>query len=166
VFCNSTCNLVFKLQWPFATHCIFTPMNVIRQVAWIARNATHHTCDHTWMQLIAKLLQLCCNNYFQLFYNSPMTTTTISCSCHFSSINQILTHGTMRWWMFLWNINIHHPLWLFILYGLTLWHVAKSRVATWHINWILETNIYKYLGRSIHSHKYYIINYQNNCFDN
>ncbi len=42
VFCNSACNSIFELQWPFAIHYIFTPMNVNEQVAWVARDGTHH----------------------------------------------------------------------------------------------------------------------------
>jgi hypothetical protein len=51
------------------------------------------------------------------------------------------------------NIDIHHPLWLFILDRLGLWHMAQSKLITWHINWILETNIYLHLGRLVHSHR-------------
>jgi hypothetical protein len=51
VFCNWACNLIFELQWPFVAHYIFTPMNVIAQVAWVVKNATHYILDHTLMQL-------------------------------------------------------------------------------------------------------------------
>jgi hypothetical protein len=42
MFCNWACNLIFELQWLFVTHCIFIPLSVIKQVAWIAKDATHH----------------------------------------------------------------------------------------------------------------------------
>ncbi len=63
--------------------------------------------------------------HFQLLCNSPMTIIIMSCWHHFSSIHQHLTHGTMKknLWFF-WNIDIHCPLWLFVLDGLGLWHVA------------------------------------------
>jgi hypothetical protein len=150
VFCNWAYNLVFELQWPFATHFIFTPMNVIGQVAWITRNTTRFIYNLT-------LMQLSCNSItttFQLLCNSLMTTTIMSYWCHFSSIHQNLTQSIMKFLGdFFWNIDIHCPLLLFILNYLKLWHVAQSKVAMWHINWILETNIYKYLGRLGHSHK-------------
>jgi hypothetical protein len=47
VFCNWACNLVFESQWPFVTHYIFTPINVIGQVAQVAKDAIHYTYDHT-----------------------------------------------------------------------------------------------------------------------
>ncbi len=52
--------------------------------------------DFTLVELIATI-------YFQLLCNSLMTTTIMACWCHFSSIHQNLTHGTMRifGWMFL-----------------------------------------------------------------
>jgi hypothetical protein len=85
--------------------------------------------------------------WFQLLSISPMTTIIMSCWHHFSSIHQILTHGTMKiFHNFFWNINIHCPLWLFILYGFGLGHLAQSKVITWHINWILETKkLYIYI---------------------
>jgi len=42
MFCNWACNSVFELQLLFTTYCIFIPMNVIKQVAWIAKDATYH----------------------------------------------------------------------------------------------------------------------------
>jgi len=71
---------------------------------------------------------------FQLLCNSLMTTIIMSCWHHYSSIHQNLTCGTMRTFCdFFWNIDIRCPLWLFIFYGLGLWHVAQSKVATCHI---------------------------------
>jgi len=49
--------------------------------------------DHTLMQLSQQL-------FFNYYANSPVTTTIMSCSHHFSSIHQNLTHNTMR--IFLW----------------------------------------------------------------
>jgi hypothetical protein len=42
MFCNCACNSIFELQWLFATHYIFIPMNVIKKITWIAKDATHH----------------------------------------------------------------------------------------------------------------------------
>jgi hypothetical protein len=108
------------------------------------------------MQLITTQLQLCCNNSFsitiQLPYDYIHNVMLTSLFIHPSKFN--MWHYEDFLWFF-WNIDIHCPLWLFVLDGLGLWHVAQSKVATWHINWILETNIYIYihLGRLVHSHR-------------
>jgi hypothetical protein len=86
-------------------------------------------------------LQFSCNLVttipFQLLCNSPMNIIIMSCWHHFSSIHQILTHDIIKiFWWFFWNIDIHSPLWLFILYGLRLWHVAQSKVAMWYNKYI------------------------------
>ncbi len=86
--------------WPFAT-CIFTPMNAIGQIAWVARNATPLISNHDLVQLVATQLQFY-HNYFSTTMQLLMTTTIMSWWCHFTSIHQNLTHGTMRsfWWFF------------------------------------------------------------------
>jgi len=106
------------------------------------------------MQLITTQLKLCRNNSFSTTMQLP----------HEYNHNVMLTSYFIRpskfnmWhyedflWFF-WNIDIHCPLWLFILDGLGLWHVAQSKVAIWHINWVLETYIYMYLGTLVHSHR-------------
>jgi hypothetical protein len=38
------------------------------------------------------------------------------------------------------KIDLDHPLWTFMLDGPKLWHVAQSKFATWHINYILGKN--------------------------
>jgi hypothetical protein len=38
-------------------------INVIEQVAWVARNVTHHIYNHILVQLIAIQLQLCRNSF-------------------------------------------------------------------------------------------------------
>jgi hypothetical protein len=121
-------------------------VSVIKQVAIVATVVIHRIYSATHYNFVT-------TTPFQLLCNFPMITIIMSCWHHFSSINQNLTHGTMKifhdcFWK---NIDIHRPLWLFILDGFGLWHGAK--VATWHINWILETNIYMYLGRLVHSHR-------------
>ncbi len=66
--------------------------------------ATHCINDFTLVELIATI-------YFQLLCNSLMTTTIMACWCHFSSIRQNLTHGTMRifgWMFFKILISIEH----------------------------------------------------------
>ncbi len=90
------------------------------------------------------LVELIATIHFQLLCNSLMITTIMACWRHFSSIHQNLTCGTIRifgwiykkYWYPL-NIMIIHFRWF------RLWHVAQSKVATLHINWILETYIYK-----------------------
>jgi hypothetical protein len=95
---------------------------------------------HPWM-LLDKLHELqemqltyvqshsrttCCNSitilsqfFFQLLCNSSMTTIIMSLWCHFTSIHQNLSTGTMKifWWFFL---NNHKVRW--ILDGHKLWH--------------------------------------------
>jgi hypothetical protein len=89
---------------------------------------------------------LCRNNSFsttmQLPYDYNHNVMLMSFFIHPSKFNK-WCYEVFSW--FFWNIDIHCPLWLFILDGLGLWHVAQSNVAMWHINWILETNIYIYI---------------------
>jgi hypothetical protein len=59
---------MFELQWPFATHYIFTPMSAIEQVT---RNATHRIYNHMLMQLIATKLQFYHNNFFSTTMQLP-----------------------------------------------------------------------------------------------
>ncbi len=96
------------------------------------------------VQLITTQLQLCCNNSFsttmQLPYDYNHNVILMSFFIHLSKFNT-------------WHYDIHRPLWSFVLNDLGLWHVTQSKVATWHINWILETIIYMYLSRSVHSHR-------------
>ncbi len=97
------------------------------------------------VQLITIQLQLCYNNSFstimQLPYDYNHNIMFTSFFIHPSKFN--MWHYEDFSWFFR-NINIHRSLRLFILDGLGLWHMAKSKVATWLINWILETNIYIY----------------------
>jgi hypothetical protein len=65
---NSACNSIFELQWPFVIHYISTPMNAIEQVAWVARNGTHHIY-FTLVQLITILSQLFLSTIMQLPYD-------------------------------------------------------------------------------------------------
>jgi len=97
------------------------------------------------MQFITTLSQQLCKFL--------MIIIIMSCWRQFSSIHQNLTSGTMK--VFLIFLKYWYPssLWLFVLNHLGLWHMAQSKVAMWHINWILETNIYMYLGRLVHNHK-------------
>jgi len=95
------------------------------------------------VQLITTQLQLCQKNSFstimQFPYDYNHNVMLMSFFIHPSKFNT--WHYEDFLWFF-WNIDIHCPLWLFVLDGLGLWHVAQSKVAMWHINWILETNIY------------------------
>jgi hypothetical protein len=104
--------------------------------------------DHT-------LVQLYRNNFFsttmQFPYDYNHNVMFTSFFIHSSKFNT--WHYEKNLVIFFWNIDIHHPLWFCILGGFTLWHMAQSKVATWHINWILKTHIYKHLGRSIHNHR-------------
>jgi hypothetical protein len=59
VFCNQACNSIFELQRLFATHYISTSMNVIEQVARVAKDAIH--CN-----LVATLLQQVIFNYYAI----------------------------------------------------------------------------------------------------
>jgi len=122
-------------------------MSAIGQVTRVARIATHRIYSATHYNFVIIIL-------FQVLCKSPMITIIMSCWHHFSSIHQNLICGILFYFSwFFWNIDIHCPLWLFVLDGLGLWRVAQSKVAKWHSNWILETNIYMYLGRLVHNHK-------------
>jgi hypothetical protein len=124
VFYNWPCNSIFDLHWTLAIHHLY--------------NATHYNS-------ITTQLQLCHNNSFSTIMQFPYDYND----------NVMLTSFFIHPWKFnTWhyedfswffkNINIHHPLWLFVLNGLGLSHMTQSKFATWHINWILETNIYIY----------------------
>jgi hypothetical protein len=120
-------------------------MSVIGQVTRIARVASHHI--YIWCNSLQLYYNFVTTTPFQLLCNSPMTTIIMSCWCHFSSIHQNFNtwhYEDFSW--FFWNIDIHCPLWLFILDGFGLWHMAQSKVAMWHINWILE-NKYIYVPK-------------------
>jgi hypothetical protein len=110
----------------------------------------------TTLQLITTQLQFCCNNSFsttmQLPYDYNHNVLLMSFFIHPSKFNTWY-YEDFSW--FFWNIDIHHPLWLFILDGFGLWHVENLKIAMWHINWTLETYICVcvYLARSVHSHR-------------
>jgi hypothetical protein len=136
VFCNWPCNLVFELHRTFATHCIYTP--------WVLSDKLQELQLTVYiMQLIIIQLQFCCNNSFsttmQLCYDYNHNIMMMSFFIHPSKFDTWHYEGFS--WVF-WKFDIHRPLWLFVLNGLGLWHMAQSKVAMWHINWILETNIY------------------------
>jgi len=128
---SNTCNSLYLYD-----------VNAMRQVARVAIIAIHHIygATHTIQ------LQLCCNNSFstimQLFYDYNYNVMLTSFFIYPSKFDT-WHYEDFSW--FVWNIDIHHRLWLFILDGFGLWHVTQSKVATWHINWILD--VYMYLGR-------------------
>jgi hypothetical protein len=129
MFCNWPCDSIFELHQTLAIHCIY--------------GAIHYNSS-----------TICHKNSFsstmQLPYDYNHNVMLMSFFIHPSKFNMWHYEDFS---CFFWNIDIHHPLWLFVLDGLGLWHMAQSKVATWHINWILETNVYMYLGRLIHSHR-------------
>jgi hypothetical protein len=103
VFCNWACNSIFELQWPLVTHCISTPMSVIRQVAWIARDAILCIYYLTLMQL----MQLTCNNSFsttmELPYNYNHIAMLTSFFIHSSNFNtwhyeDFMMNGFLKYW--------------------------------------------------------------------
>ncbi len=104
----------------------YTHSNVIRQVARVAKDVTHHIYNHTLVQPITIQLQFHYNNPFsttmQFPYNHNHNVMLTSLFIHSSKSNTCHYEG------FLMNcfltIDIHHPLWMFILDGLWLWHVA------------------------------------------
>jgi hypothetical protein len=83
-----------------------------------------------------------------------MTIIIISCWSHFSFVHQNLTHGTMRIFCdFFWKY--WYPLSIVIIHFRWSWIMTSGTIkifVTWRINWNLETNIYMYLGRLVHSH--------------
>ncbi len=114
-------------------------MNDIRQVA---RVVTH--CIYT-MQLITTQLQLCRNNSFsitmQLPYDYNHNVMLMSFFIYPSIFNT--WHYEDFLWCF-WNIDIHHPLWLFVLWWSWIMTHGTIKNRHSHIHWILETNIYIY----------------------
>jgi hypothetical protein len=94
----------YEKKWCFATRlatqCIITLMNIIKQVAWVARNAIHCLYSHTLMQLISAHLQSIPTTPFQVLCNSFTTTTILSCWHHFLSIHQNTRHYEDFWMIF------------------------------------------------------------------
>jgi hypothetical protein len=113
-------------------------VNAIRQVA---RVATHHMT----IQLITTQLQLCHNNFFSMQLPYDYNHNVMLTSFHPS----IKIEHMALWRFFTIFLKYWYPLpsWLLVLDGFGLWHMAQSKVVTWHINWILESNIYMYLAR-------------------
>jgi hypothetical protein len=122
--CNS---LYFYTHECYQTNCKRYNLPYI----WSHSSATH-------CKVVATKLQQFFSTTLQLPYDYNYNVMLTSFFIHSSNFN------TWHYEMvnFFWNIDMYHPLWLFILYGFTLWHVAQSKVVTWHINWILETNTY------------------------
>ncbi len=136
VFCNCLCNSIFELHQTFATHRIY--------MLWMLSDKLQKLQLTVYTtQFITTKLQLCRTNSFstimQLPYDYNHNFMLTSFFIHPSKLNP--WHYEDFLWYF-WNIDIHCPLWLYVLNALGLRHVAQSKVATWHINWILETNIY------------------------
>jgi hypothetical protein len=117
-------------------------------IHWVLLNKLQELQFTIYMvQLITTQLQFCHNNSFSTIMQLPNdynhNVMLMSFFFHPSKCN--MWHYEDFLWFFK-NIDIHCPLWLFILDGLGLWHVTQSKVVTWHINWIFETRgIYIYI---------------------
>jgi len=105
-------------------------MNVIRQVAKVTRiELTILWCNS--YNSITTLLQQLIFNYYVTPHDYNHNVMLMSFFIHPSKFNT--WHYEIFWWFF-WNIDIHRPLWFFVLHGFGLWHVAQSEIATWYIN--------------------------------
>jgi hypothetical protein len=93
-------------------------MSVIEQVA---RVATHHIYGAIHYNSITTLSQQLFFNYYVTPYDYNHNVMLTSFFIHPSKFNT--WHYEDFLWFF-WNIDIHCPLWLFVLDGLGLWHVA------------------------------------------
>ncbi len=83
---------------------------------------------------------------FQLLCNSSMTIIIMSRWCQFSSIHQNLTRGTMR--IFRDVLKYWYLSFIMIICFKRSWIMTRGtikKIATWHINWILETYIYLFI---------------------
>jgi hypothetical protein len=131
MFCNWPCNSIFELHRTFATHCIYTLWVLLDNL----QNLQNLQLTVYTVQPIIIQLQLCCNKSFsttmQLPYDYNHDVMLMSLFIHPSKFNT--WHYEDFSWFFK-NIDIHHPLWLFVLDGFGLWHMAQSKVAMWHIN--------------------------------
>ncbi len=105
------------------------------------------------VQFIITQLWVCrnnsCSTTMQPPYEYNHNVMLMSFFIHPSNFNTWHYEDFLR---FFWNIDIHHPLWLFLLNGFGLWHVAQSKIAMWNINWIWK-QIYMYLRRLVRSHR-------------
>ncbi len=137
----TTCNSIFELQWPFATHNIST--------SWVLSNKLHE---------LQKLLDIWCNSLqfncnfvattpFQLLCNSldynhnVMLTSFFIHSSKFNTWHyEDFCDFFSKYWYPL-SIMITHFRWF------RLWPMAQSKVAMWHINWIKYIYISTYVGQ-------------------
>jgi hypothetical protein len=117
------CNSIFELQWPFATHYISTLWMLLDKLhelqklldsSYIQCNSLQLNCN--FVRTIP--LQLLCN--FLDYNHNVMLTSFFIHSSKFNTWNYENFGG------FFWNIDIHHPLWLFILDGLD-YHTWQNR---------------------------------------
>jgi hypothetical protein len=113
-----------------------------------------YNSPYIWCNSLQLDYNFIATTFFQLPCNSLMTTFIMSCWHHFSSIHQILTCGIMRIFCNFFEILIsivHYNYSFFKVLDYDMWHNQKLPHGI--LNWILETNTYMYLGKSIHSHK-------------
>jgi hypothetical protein len=76
--------------WPFAICCIFTTMNAIGQIAWVAKDAIHFIYNHILVQLVATQLQFCHISFsttMQLPYDYNYNVLMMSLYIHSSKFN-------------------------------------------------------------------------------
>jgi hypothetical protein len=132
---------IFEFHQTFAIHHIYT--------LWVLSDKLH---IYT-MEFITIQFQLCRNNSFsttmQLPYDYNHNVMLKSFFLH-PSIFNMWHYEDFCDFFEIWcpsSIMIIHFRWSWIMTH----DIAKAGM--WHINWILETNIYMYLGRLVHNHR-------------
>jgi hypothetical protein len=99
-------------------------MSVIRRVAYM-------------VQLISTQLQFCRNNFFSTTMQLPCDYNhNVMLTSFFIHPSNFNTWHYEKFSWFFWNIDIHCPLWLFILDGIGLWHVAQYKNC--HMAYLIE----------------------------
>jgi len=87
------------------------------------------SCNSSYIQ--CNSLQLCHNNFFSTIMHLPHDyNNNIMLTSFFIHPSNFNTWHYKDFSWFFKNIDIHHPLWLFILDYLGLWHMAQSKVTT------------------------------------
>jgi len=113
--------LAFQLNfWVASDTCNSLYLYVMSAIGQVARVATHRIYDATHYNSIATLSHQF-STTMQLPYDYNHNVILTSFFIHPSKFNTWY-YEDFSW--FFWNIDIHHPLWLFVLSGLGLWHMA------------------------------------------
>jgi len=129
--CNSTYFYRRECYWTSCMNC--NKCNALYNVklyTYVIHVTQMQLCRYNYC---ATLIQLVCNYHSNVMLTSlfidPSKFDTWPCGDFLAKLFSF------------WNVNFHHPLWLFIYNGFILWHMAQSKVPMGHINWDLKIKL-------------------------